>query len=111
WMNNYQEFINKLQMNFGPHDPVGDTEPGLRVGDYPTYNGHHINKYIIEFNRHASQLHGYGEAMLRHFFYNGLPECIKDNIARVGKPSTLSELCTLSQTFDACYWERKSKVT
>ncbi|KAF8328517.1 uncharacterized protein EI90DRAFT_2858915, partial [Cantharellus anzutake] len=29
----------------------------------------------------------------------------------VGKPSTLSELCTLSQTFDACYWERKSKVT
>ena len=26
WMENYKEFILELQMNFGPHDPVGDME-------------------------------------------------------------------------------------
>jgi hypothetical protein len=49
--------------------------------------------------------------VLRRLFYDGLPKRIKDDIARVGKPSTLSGLRNLAQTFDACYWERKSEVT
>ncbi|KIJ12762.1 hypothetical protein PAXINDRAFT_14330 [Paxillus involutus ATCC 200175] len=35
---------------------------------------------------------------------------IKDKISRIGKPRTLGELRTLSQTIDGRYWERKSKV-
>ncbi|KIK74205.1 hypothetical protein PAXRUDRAFT_20111 [Paxillus rubicundulus Ve08.2h10] len=29
WMDDYQEFIFKLQTNFGPHDPIGDAEHQL----------------------------------------------------------------------------------
>src|SRR6266581_9671483 len=49
--------------------------------------------------------------MLRWLFYDGLPECIKDDIARVGKPAMLAELRTLSQTLDVRYWERKNEVS
>src|SRR6266436_4430154 len=108
-MNDYQEFVKELQTNFGPYDPMGDTEVQLMTLEMK--DGHRINKYVVEFNRHASQLHGYGESALRRLFYDGLPERIKDDITRVGKPSTLAELRNLSQTFDARYWERKSEVT
>ena len=70
-----------------------------------------INKYIMEFNRIASQIRGYGEGALWHYFYNGLPDHIKDEVSCVGKPSTLSNLRHLVQAIDACYWERKSEVS
>src|SRR6266446_2479827 len=79
WMNDYQEFVKELQTNFGPYDPVGDTEVQLMTLEMK--DGHRINKYVVEFNRHASQLHRYGEAALCRLFYDGLPKCIKDNIA------------------------------
>jgi hypothetical protein len=74
-------------------------------------DGQRINKYVVEFNRIASQVRGYGEGALRHHFYNGLPDHIKDEISRVGKPSTLSDLRDLAQSIDARYWERKSEVS
>ncbi|KIO07653.1 hypothetical protein M404DRAFT_136047, partial [Pisolithus tinctorius Marx 270] len=33
-----------------------------------------------------------------------------DEIARVGKPSTLAQLRKLAQTIDVCYWERKAEI-
>ncbi|KIK96318.1 hypothetical protein PAXRUDRAFT_68838, partial [Paxillus rubicundulus Ve08.2h10] len=36
---------------------------------------------------------------------------IKDKIAHVGKPATLTELHILLQGIDTCYWEHKSKIT
>ena len=42
--------------------------------------------------------------------YHGLPSRIKDEITRIGKPDTLSELCTLTQSINSCYWECRSKV-
>ena len=68
-----------------------------------------ITKYIVEFNRHASQVHGYGEGALRHHFYNGLPEQLKDEIACVGKPYSLHDMRVLAQQIDAHYWECKAK--
>jgi len=103
WMDDYKEFIVKLQTNFGPPDPVGDAEHQL---DHLSMKDHHrVNKYLVEFNRYASQVKGYGEGALRHMFYNGLPDQIKDEVSRVGKPHTLFELRTLAQTIDARYWE------
>ncbi|KIJ07908.1 hypothetical protein PAXINDRAFT_18920 [Paxillus involutus ATCC 200175] len=58
----------------------------------------------------ATQVRGYGEGALQHHFYNGLPDRIKDEVSRIGKPRTLGELRTLSQTIDGRYWERKSEV-
>ena len=29
WMDNWHEFITELQLQFGPHDPIGDAEHQL----------------------------------------------------------------------------------
>ena len=73
-------------------------------------DGQCINKYVVKFNQIALQVWGYGEGALRHHFYNGLPDQIKDEISRVGKPTTLYKLCTLVQAIDVRYWEHKSEV-
>jgi len=108
WMDNYAQFVSELKSNFGPHDPVGDAEHQL--DNLSMKEGQKINKYVVEFNRLAGQVHGYGDGALRHIFYSGLPDHIKDKISRIGKPRTLDGYRTLTQTIDARYWERKSEV-
>jgi len=44
-------------------------------------------------------------------FYSGLPDCLKDEIARVGKPLTLHGLRALCQEIDARYWECKDEIS
>ena len=108
WMENYQEFVLELQTNFGPYDPVGDAEHQLH--HLSLKDEQRINKYMVEFNRLACQLRGYGDGALWHLFYSGLPDRIKDEISRVGKPHTLPDLRVLAQSIDARYWERKSEL-
>ena len=59
WMDNYHQFISELKSNFGLHDPVRDTEHQL--DNLSMKEGQKINKYVIEFNRLAGQVHGYGD--------------------------------------------------
>ncbi|KAG6327587.1 hypothetical protein ID866_11502 [Astraeus odoratus] len=87
WANDYSEFVIELTTNFGPHDPVGDAKHQL--DNLSMKDGSHINKYIVEFNRLATQVHGYGEGALRHMFYNRLPDRIKDEIACIGNRHAL----------------------
>src|SRR5437879_307411 len=108
WADNYQEFILELMTNFGPHDPIGDAEHQL--DSLSMKDGTCINKYIIEFNHLATQVHGYGKGTLHHMFYNGLLDCIKDEITHIGKPLWLSTLCTLAQMINTCYWEHTRTV-
>jgi len=49
--------------------------------------------------------------VLRRLFYSGLPDRLKDEIARVGKPLTLHGLWALCQEIDARYWERKDEIS
>ena len=65
---------------------------------------------MVKFNRIMMQVQGYREGALQHHFYNSLPDHIKDEVSHVGKPPTLSELCSLAQLIDAHYWEHKSKI-
>ena len=58
-----------------------------------------------------SQVQGYGDGTLRHHFYSGLPDRIKDEISRISKPCTLDGLRAIAQEIDARYWERKEEVT
>src|SRR3979490_2265870 len=69
-----------------------------------------VTKYLVEFNCLAACVQ-WGDTALRHQFYNGLLARIKDEVAHVGKPGTLHELHTLTQSIDTRYWERCSKVT
>jgi hypothetical protein len=109
WMDDYSEFMLELQTNFGPHDPSGDAE--MQLEQLNMCKGQHINKYVVEFQRLASQVCGWGDGALHCQFYNGLPAHIKDEISRMGKPTTLSEFKTLAQTIDACYWECKGEIS
>ncbi|KAG6327053.1 hypothetical protein ID866_12036 [Astraeus odoratus] len=103
WADNYSEFVIELTTNFGPHDPVSNAEHQLN--NLLMKDSSHINKYIIEFNHLATQVHGYGEGALHHMFYNGLPNCIKDEITCIGKPPCLVDLHTMAQGIDMRYWE------
>jgi len=47
---------------------------------------------------------------LRRLFYSGLLDCLKDEIARVGKPLPLHGLWALCQEIDARYWECKDEI-
>jgi hypothetical protein len=109
WMDDYSEFMLELQTNFGPHDPSGDAE--MQLEQLNMREGQHINKYIVEFQRLASQVCGWGDGALHCQLYNELPACIKDKISRMGKPATLSEFKTLAQTIDARYWEHKGEIS
>ena len=108
WMDDWREFITELQLQFGLHDPIGDAEHQL--DNLQMKDMQRIVHYIVEFNCLASQLKGYGNAALRHKFYTGLPDRIKDKICRVGKPRQLEDLRSLTQSIDARYWERKEEV-
>jgi hypothetical protein len=109
WMDDYSEFMLELQTNFGPHDPSGDAE--MQLEQLNMCEGQCINKYVVEFQRLALQVHRWGDGALRRQFYNGLPAHIKDEISRMGKPATLSEFKTLAQTIDARYWEHKGEIS
>jgi hypothetical protein len=66
--------------------------------------------YTIEFNRHARHT-GWNKQALTRCYYKGLPDRLKDDIARVGKPTSLQSLQELVSTLDQRYWERQSEVS
>src|SRR6266581_5250686 len=101
WMDDYPEFIQELKSNFGPHDLVGDAKH--RLSNLSMKDNQQIMKYIIEFNHYASQVRGYREGALHHYFYNGLPNRIKDQIANVSKPTYLHGLHLLTHDIDMHY--------
>jgi len=109
WMDSWVHFVAELQSTFGPHDPIADAEhqlEHLRMKD-----AHRVTRYIVDFNRLASRVQDYGDGALRRLFYSGLPDRLKDEIARVGKPLALHGLRALCQEIDACYWERKDEIS
>ena len=108
WMDNWREFLAELSGQFSPHDPVGDAKHQL--DNLCMKETHRIIRYLVEFNCLGSQLRGYGEAALHHKFYTGLPDRIKDEICRMGKPRNLEDLQALAQDIDARYWECKDEI-
>ncbi|KAG6326545.1 hypothetical protein ID866_12544, partial [Astraeus odoratus] len=73
WMDDWTEFVIELQSTFSSHNPVTDAENQLD----------HLQ---------MKEIRGYGDGALRHQFYSGLPDRIKD------------------EEIDACYWEHKEEV-
>jgi len=109
WMDSWVHFVAELQSTFGPHNPVADAEhqlEHLRMKD-----SYCVTRYIMDFNRLASQVQDYGDGALCRLFYSGLPDHLKDEIARVRKSLTLNGLRALCQEIDTCYWERKDEIS
>ena len=108
WMTSLREFVIELQTMFGPHDPVAGAEHQLN--HLHMKDTHRVNHSVVDFNRITSQVRGYGDGALRHHFYSGLPDRIKDEISCIGKPRTLDGLRAIAQEIDARYWECKEEV-
>ena len=108
WMSDWERFVHELERNFGPHDAAGEAEELLL--NITMKDGQRIGKYVIEFNRYAGKLDNFGEGALRALFYRGLPDRIKDEITRFGKPSSLYDLRDLAEDIDGRHWERKAQT-
>ena len=103
WLEDWSVFVRTLRTQFGPIDPTADAENGidnLRMSD-----NQRIVKYNVEFNRYAVQT-GWDDSVLRHRYYSGLAERIKDIMGQQGKPATLDGMKSLAHTIDARHWER-----
>ena len=51
-----------------------------------------------------------GDVPLWSQLYNRFLAWIKDEISRVGKPDNLTNLHTLTQSIDACYWDHHNEI-
>jgi hypothetical protein len=103
WMDNWSAFVRTLRTQFGPVDPTADAEDG--INNLKMQDNHRILKYNVEFNRLAIRT-GWDDSVLRHRYYTGLAERIKDIMGQQGKPATLEAMKTLAHAIDSRHWER-----
>ena len=108
WFTSYPTFISDLQRLFGPSDAATDAMSSIESLCYS--DATKAPCYTIEFNQHARHT-GWNDRALAHFYYSGLPERLKDEIAPLGKPATLHALQDLVHTLDQRYWERQSELS
>ena len=108
WFSSYPGFLAELRRLFGPRDLVNDAVTALEALRYK--DSTKATRYTLEFNRHSRRT-GWNEIALARHFYKGLPDRLKDEIARIGKPTRLIELQTLVATLDQRHWERQSEVS
>ena len=104
WFQEWEIFVTTLRDQFGPVDPTGEAENSL--DHLKMQDNQHILKYNVEFNRLAIRT-GWDDSVLRHRYYSGLAERIKDVMGQQGKPSTLHGMKTLAHAIDSRYWERQ----
>jgi hypothetical protein len=108
WFESYPVFRAELQKHFGPRDPVADATNAIELLRYK--DSTKAARYTIDFNRHAHRT-GWNDTALTRQFYKGLPDRLKDEISRIGKPGTLEPLQELVATLDQRYWERQSEIS
>ena len=104
WFEDWEIFVMTLRDQFGPVNPTGEGENSL--DHLKMQDNQHILKYNVEFNRLAIRT-GWDDSVLRHRYYSGLAERIKDVMGQQVKPLTLREMKTLAHTIDSRYWERQ----
>ena len=108
WMWDFPAFINELEANFGPHNPVGDAEKALT--ELTMKDNWKIVKYNIEFWKLASKLNWNKSALCAHYFHR-LPLHLHTEVLQSGgKPSTLSALYLKAQDTDEIYWMMKEET-
>lgn len=108
WFTAYAIFISELRRLFGPRDPVADATNAIEALKYK--DSTKATRYTIDFNRHAHRT-GWNDMALTRQYYKGLPDRLKDEIARVGKPVTLQTLQDLVATLDQRHWERQAEIS
>ena len=97
--------MDELHRHFGLSDPIG--EAANMLDNLRMKPGDKISTYNVNFMRYASQL-GWGNSVLCHRYYQGLPNRIQDPIStwEQGKPTLFQDMYALAMTIDHRYWER-----
>jgi len=105
WLSTWHLFVDELRVHFRLLDPVGNA--ANLIDNLRMKPGDKIATYNMEFMRYAAQLN-WGDSVLCHCFYQGLPNRLQDLIANQeqGKPNSFQAMYQLAITFDNCYWER-----
>jgi len=100
--------VDELWVHFGLSDPVGDA--ANLIDNLYMKPRDKIATYNVEFMWYAAQLN-WGDSVLCHRFYQGLPNCLQDPIANreQGKPNSFQAMYQLAITLDNCYWEQNRK--
>ena len=82
WLSNWNLFVDKLCRHFGLSDPVGKVANMLDNLHMKPSNK--ISTYNVDFICYASQL-DWGNSILCHCYYQGLPNWIQDPISTRNK--------------------------
>jgi hypothetical protein len=107
WMWNFEVFINELEVNFSPHDPIGDAESSLT--NLTMGEDSRIVKYNVEFWKLVARL-DWNESTLTTCYFSRLPLRIRVKILRGGKPMTLTAMHLKAQDTDDIYWIGKDEA-
>src|SRR5271168_2289572 len=97
WLTDWSAFLRTLRSHFGPIDPVADAEDA--IDNLKMRENQRIVKYDVEFNRFTIKT-GWDDAVLRHHYYSGLAEHIKDIMGQQAKPTTLDNTRKLAHSID-----------
>jgi len=91
WLSTWHLFVDKLRVHFGLSDPVGDA--ANLIDNLCMKPGDKIATYNVEFMRYTAQLN-WGDSVLCHHFYQGLPNRLQDLIANreQGKPNSFQAM-------------------
>jgi len=101
------EFVDQLNVYFGQPDLAEASECTLCT--LKMHDHQHVNKYMIEFSEHASHT-GWNDVVLYGEFYQGLAECIKDQLLSLDCPQMFQELKVDALECDTHYWECQGKM-
>ena len=105
WLSDWNLFVDELRQHFGLSDPIG--EAANMLDNLRMKPGNKISTYNVDFMRYTSQL-GWGNSILCHRYYQGLPNRIQDPIStqEQGKPTSFQDMYALAMTINHRYWER-----
>ncbi|KAE8263680.1 hypothetical protein A4X09_0g7165, partial [Tilletia walkeri] len=101
FMKDFRLFVKELKTIFGDPDEVATAERQIRS----LRQRGAASAYFADFRRFAAVL-DWNDSALASQAYTGLKDKIKDELARVGRPTTVNELITTATRIDTRIYER-----
>jgi len=102
WLFNWNLFVNELHQYFSLLDPIG--KAANMLDNLRMKSSNKISTYNVDFIHYASQL-GWGDSVLCHCYYQGLPNQIQNPISiwEQGKSTSFQDMYALVITINYCY--------
>jgi len=100
--------VDEVHQHFNLSDPI--SEVANMLDNLCMKPGNKISTYNVNFMHYASQL-GWGNSILCHHYYQGLPNRILDPIStqKQKKPTLFQDMYILAMTINHQYWEQDCK--